>query len=155
MVAELLVLKFLLVSDFRWGPLRGCSFFGLEIFTSVTFSMGSPLWLLNLWSWNFYKCLIQLLPSRNQFFNNKVHSVNIPNLESFAWGAKTIPKSLKIVQGNMCQTVFVIPLPSLVLEKVLQISSKLFNRCKACSWAYMQLSHVCHSHHLQSMIWFF
>ena len=67
-VAELLVLKFLLVSDFRWGPLRGCSFFGLEIFTSVTFSMGSPLWLLNLWSWNFYKCSIQLLPSGSLFF---------------------------------------------------------------------------------------
>ena len=34
-VAELLVLKFLLVSDFWWGPPCGCCITGPEIFTSV------------------------------------------------------------------------------------------------------------------------
>ena len=57
-VAIWLVVKFLQVSDFRWGPPCGCSFSGLEIFSSVRFSMGSPLWFLILWSWNFYKCQI-------------------------------------------------------------------------------------------------
>ena len=54
-VADSLVLKFFQVSDFRWGPPCGFSFSGLEIFTSVRFSIGlvfllahsmeSPLWL--------------------------------------------------------------------------------------------------------------
>ena len=71
----------------------------------TTFLMGSPLWLLNLWSWNFYKCSIQLLLSRSLFFqalifmSNRHHTsmYHRISIKDFFPRIPKLPSDLKLV----------------------------------------------------------